>query len=586
MFLLGCHHFLIQTDHKPLVPILGDKALDTIDNPRVVRLKEKTLPYSFEAQHLEGASMFAADALSRYPVEEPDEEDKELSDGVDFASVKRIASIVRSTDVFAATEADIRAASTSDEQYKLLLDTVRENQFSPHKATEKELLKDFHNVRDRLSIVNGLVTYTFEDGAPRLVVPRNLRKRVVANLHSAHQGEESILARARASVYWPGITRDINLSCASCEQCQENAPSQDKEPLIMTGPPEYPFEKVVADLFTEKQAWYLAFACRLTGWLEIAFFPRSTRSAEIITILRSLFQRFGSPEEISLDGATNLKSGEILFFLDSWGVHRRVSSAHYPQSNGRAEAAVRTAKRITKGHTGPKGSLDTDAVSKALMQYRNTPIKGVKASPAQLMLGRSIRDSVPQPRSAYKVSSKWEQTLREREKALCKSANTHAEASSGRRTLSELSVGTEVRIQNPDTQEWDRSGLIVEALPFRQYNVRVHGSGRVSLRNRAHLRPILVYKPTTPSTTNPSTSSPISSDVSAGSRSEPATSNPSSILTDVDSSRTPSESSYQPSSSEVSSQMSARSRSPMLPRRDVSRRQRQEPDKYGDWVKH
>ena len=88
--------------------------------------------------------------------EDPDKEDKELSDGVEFASVKRISSIVC---VFAATEADIRAASINDKQYKLLLETVKENKFSPSRSTENELIKDYYNVRDRLSIINGLVTH-------------------------------------------------------------------------------------------------------------------------------------------------------------------------------------------------------------------------------------------------------------------------------------------------------------------------------------------------------------------------------------------------------------------------------------------
>ena len=51
-----------------------------------------------------------------------------------------------------------------------------------------------------------MVTYTYETGAPRLVVPIDLRKDIIENLHAAHQGEEAILARARESVYWPGIT--------------------------------------------------------------------------------------------------------------------------------------------------------------------------------------------------------------------------------------------------------------------------------------------------------------------------------------------------------------------------------------------
>ncbi len=590
MFLLGCPEFLIQTDHKPLVPIFGDKALSTIDNPRLVRLKEKTFPYSFIIQHLEGVNMFAADTLSRYPVGEPDAEDVQMAEEAELACIRISAAIVRSSDVFATTEAHIREALGSDTQYKLLLSTVESSTFASARATEKELLKEFYDVKDRLSVVNGLVTYTFETGAPRLVVPRNLRKDVLKNLHAAHQGEESILARARTSVYWPGINKEIKSSCVSCKLCNENAPSLSKEPLIMTGPPEYPFEKVVADLFTENSAWYLAFACRLTGWLEIGFFPRSTKSGEIINILRELFQRFGVPEEISLDGASNLKSRETCLLLESWGVsHCRLSSSYYPQSNGRAEAAVKTAKRITKGNTGYKGNLDTNAVSKALMQYRNTPIKGAGASPAQLMLGRNIRDSIPQPRSAYKVSSKWEQMLRQREKALHRSAVSQADESVDRSTHSELAVGTEVLIQNADSKQWDRSGLVVEALPFRQYKVKASGSGRITLRNRIHLRPVRVFKSFV-SKVQPSHQSVVpvhSSDVATGSSQSTPTLAQSestrSVSQSTGSFHTPSSSSYHPSSSDISSQMTARSRSPMVARREV--RKRQEPDRYGKWAK-
>ena len=47
MFVLGCANLLVATDHKPLVAILGDTSLDKVKNPRLFRIKEKTLPYSF-----------------------------------------------------------------------------------------------------------------------------------------------------------------------------------------------------------------------------------------------------------------------------------------------------------------------------------------------------------------------------------------------------------------------------------------------------------------------------------------------------------------------------------------------------------
>ena len=81
----------------------------------------------------------------------------------------------------------------------------------------------------------------------------------------------------------------------------------------------------------------------------------------------------------------------------------QISSAYYPQSNGRAEAAVKAAKRLLMTNTGPGGSLNTDRVSSALLQYLNTPLRGINKSPAQLAAGRQLRDGVPAAKQHYKV---------------------------------------------------------------------------------------------------------------------------------------------------------------------------------------
>ena len=67
MFVLGCEKLILATDHKPLVPILNGRRLDLITNPRLLKLKERTLPYRFVAQHIPGPLNVAADATSRNP---------------------------------------------------------------------------------------------------------------------------------------------------------------------------------------------------------------------------------------------------------------------------------------------------------------------------------------------------------------------------------------------------------------------------------------------------------------------------------------------------------------------------------------
>ena len=255
----------------------------------------------------------------------------------------------------------------------------------------------------------------------------------------------------------------------------------------------------MADLFEREGYKYLAYADRLTGYAELAHFPSSTVSSVIINIFREYFHRWSVPEEVSLDGGPNLASKEISDWLDNWGVNWRRSSAYYPQSNGRAEAAVKSLKRLLMGNTGRSGSIDTDNVAKALMQYRNTPLRGIDRSPAELALGRNLKDAVPLPRARYAVNENWAATLRRREKEMSRSNQViKLKYDRDAKELSDLPPKASVLCQDPRSGKWGKSGVVAEACGHRQYYVRMDGSGRLTLRNRRHLRPVLVHHPVTP----------------------------------------------------------------------------------------
>ena len=93
----------------------------------------------------------------------------------------------------------------------------------------------------------------------------------------------------------------------------------------------------------------------------------------LISTLQALFIAYGIPEEISTDRGPQLTSTALKTFLSKWrGVKHRLSSAEYPQSNGRAELAVKTVKRIIMDTISSDGSFDNDSAAAAIMQYRNT----------------------------------------------------------------------------------------------------------------------------------------------------------------------------------------------------------------------
>ena len=219
----------------------------------------------------------------------------------------------------------------------------------------------------------------------------------------------------------------------------------------------------------------------------------------LIMLIREFFHRWGVTEEASLDGGPNLESYEIKEWLRSWGTNIRRSSAYYSQSNGRAEVGVKSLKRLLMGNTGRKGSINTDAVANALLQYRNTPLRGINKSPAQLALGRQLRDTMPLPRQRYKVSPHWAQYLIQREKSMTEISERSKERyDEHARSLQQLDIGNRVRCQNVRSKKWDRTGTVMEYHGHRQYTIKIDGSRRPSLRNRRHLTKIVESIPEAP----------------------------------------------------------------------------------------
>ena len=58
---------ILETDHKPLVPILGRKSLDTLP-PRVLRFRLRLMRFQYTIHHVPGKTLYTADTLSRAPV--------------------------------------------------------------------------------------------------------------------------------------------------------------------------------------------------------------------------------------------------------------------------------------------------------------------------------------------------------------------------------------------------------------------------------------------------------------------------------------------------------------------------------------
>ena len=264
-------------------------------------------------------------------------------------------------------------------------------------------------------------------------------------------------ARARCTVFWPGMTADIHQIRDTCPDCIRHAPSQPRQPPAPPSIPSTPFESIASDFFQLSGHHYLVIADRLSGWPEVFKSPPGSPQSGahgLISCLINYFARFGVPEELSSDGGPEFTASATEDFLKRWNIRHRLSSSYLPQSNGRAEVAVKSVKRLLRSNIDPSGSLNTEKFLKAMLQLRNTPDPDCRLSPAQIVFGRPLRDSLSFINRLEKFSNPnirpmWREAWKEKESALRQRYHRTTESLSERtRALPPLSVGDQCYVQN------------------------------------------------------------------------------------------------------------------------------------------
>ena len=177
---------------------------------------------------------------------------------------------------------------------------------------------------------------------PVVVVPAALRSEMMAKCHATHIGIEGSLRRARESMYWPRMSSDLKDYISRCDVClaYQNAPH--RETLMQHEIIARPWAKVGADLCDFRGRTLLVVCDYFSGFIEVERLQSTTTAA----VSKALFARYGVPDVLVTDNGPQFASAEFVSFAGQWGFQHVTSSPHYPQSNGRAENAVKTVKRL------------------------------------------------------------------------------------------------------------------------------------------------------------------------------------------------------------------------------------------------
>ncbi|XP_020911108.1 uncharacterized protein K02A2.6 [Exaiptasia diaphana] len=252
----------------------------------------------------------------------------------------------------------------------------------------------------------------------------------------------------------------------------------------MTHPiPQLPWQSVASDCVEVKGQHYVVITDLYSDYIEIAELKDET-TATLVKQMKPIFATHGTPAVLTTDNGPNYASKEFKNFTIEWDIQHITISPHHHKSNGKAEAAVKTAKKIIK-----RAKKTGQDLWKGLLEWRNAITPGMNTSPAQRLMSRRTRTFLPCATNMYKPevqTSVVPQIITKRRKA-----KLHHDK--GAKELPKLIVGQPVMVKVTPQQprsEWKVGTVKHEAATPRSYIVEVEG--RKYKRNRIHLKDTMI----------------------------------------------------------------------------------------------
>ena len=286
--------------------------------------------------------------------------------------------------------------------------------------------------------------------------------------HGGHVGIEGCIRRLKESLFWPGMVADAKTYFGQCDVCLSVQDAPRKEPLLQYPLATRPWAMVAADICEFDGRSLLIVVDYFSNFIEVSRLNSLSCNA-VVRVLKELFARWGAPDTLVTDNGKQFDSSEFRLFAKEWAFQHVTSSPHYPQS-GQSEF-------------------------RALLDWRNTPSEGFDSSPAQRMMGRRCKTTLPCHRSLlqpkYDINNDVS-ALRQRKQQQAAYYNRTATPRAS------LHSGETVRIQRPGCSNWS-PGVCVREVSPRSYDIQVgdvtyrrnrrsiRASGQMLKRNNSHV---------------------------------------------------------------------------------------------------
>ncbi|KAF2343806.1 Integrase catalytic core, partial [Trinorchestia longiramus] len=347
-YALEARHFVIYTDHKPVVSAINMPT--ERHSPREARHLAFITQFTTDLRHIKGSENTVADCLSR----------------INSISVIPVDEQLTLEKIIAAQKEDPEL---------------------------KELLVN-KTINLQLSLLGDV--YCDTANPRRMYLPATLRRTAIAKYHAlSHPGTDRTLRLIAERYVWPAMRKDVKPYVQLCHDCQASKVTKHNRAALHTCAfSGHKFDSVHLDLVgplpqSRGHSYLLTIIDRFSRWIEAIPIPDIKTDTVARAFVHCWVSRFGVPLSITHDRGAQFTSKLWTDISCLLGCSTISTTAFHSQSNGLIERVHRDVKSALKCLDSRQDWVDR--LPLVLLILRNLYKQDQQATAAEMMYGKTLR---------------------------------------------------------------------------------------------------------------------------------------------------------------------------------------------------
>ena len=228
------------------------------------------------------------------------------------------------TDMSALSLANIKKATEADPDLITLKQYINEG-FPENKADCLESLRGYFNFREELAIIDGLNLK-----GHCCVIPSSLQDKALEQLHHSHMSIIKSKDRARTSIFWPNLNKDIESYLSTCHACATYQEKQPAESLLNDPASTKPWTALAMDNFELNGRHYLIIVDNFSKFTVVK--PSQDLTSKTTIKLLEVFSEHHLLSTIRCDHGHNFVLSQFIEFCKHLNIVVTLSSGYHHSS--------------------------------------------------------------------------------------------------------------------------------------------------------------------------------------------------------------------------------------------------------------